>query len=155
MPISLMSHPRRKLSNSFPPCPASSPGLCARSCIPPACASGKCAACAMRILTEKTCVSIFPIPKPGRTAMPLCPGMPWIFLHSIGFNAAGLQDGFFQAPRKVPLTNRSIPIIFPGISINMRNGLAGPKGSPATPSGMPSVHIYMRMELTCLPSRHF
>ena len=58
----------------------------------------------------------------------------WIFLHSIGFNAAGLQDGFFQAPGKVPLTNRSIPIIFPGISINMRNGLTGPKGSPATPS---------------------
>ena len=39
--------------NSFPPCPASSPGPCAHSCIPPACVSGKCAACAMRILTEK------------------------------------------------------------------------------------------------------
>ena len=155
MLISLMSHPRRKLSNSFPPCPTSSLRLCARSCIPPACASGKCAACAMRILTEKTCVSIFPIPKPGRTAMPLCPGMPWICLHSIGFNAADLQNGFFQAPRNVSLTNRSIPIISPGISINMRNGLGGRKGSPVTPSGTPSEHICMRMESICLPSRRF
>ena len=144
-----------KLSNSFPPCPASSPGPCAHSCIPPACVSGKCAACAMRILTEKTCASISPIPKPGRTAMPLCPGMPWTCSHSIGFNAAGLQAGFSQAPRNVSLTDRSIPIIFPGISISMRNGLAGPQGSPATPSGTPSVHICMRMALTCLLSRHF
>ena len=54
------------------------------------------------------------------------------------FNAADLQNGFFQAPRNVSLTNRSIPIISPGISINMRNGLGGRKGSPVTPSGTPS-----------------
>ena len=93
--------------------------------------------------------------KAGRTAMPLCPGMPWICLHSIGFNAADLQNGFFQAPRNVSLTNRSIPIISPGISINMRNGLGGRKGSPVTPSGTPSEHICMRMESICLPSRRF
>ena len=27
-------------------------------------------------IDRKTCASIFPIPKHGRTAMPLCPGMP-------------------------------------------------------------------------------
>ena len=54
----------------------------------------------MRILTEKTCASISPIPKPGRTAMPLCPGMPWTCSHSIGFNAAGLQAGFSQGSQK-------------------------------------------------------
>ena len=106
-------------------------------------------------IDRKTCASISPIPKPGRNAMPLCPGMPWTCSHSIGFNAAGLQAGFSQAPRNVSLTDRSIPIIFPGISISMRNGLAGPQGSPATPSGTPSVHICMRMALTCLLSRHF
>lgn len=71
------------------------------------------------------------------------------------FNAAGLQAGFSQALRNVSLIDRLIPIIFPGISISMRNGLAGPQGSPATPSGTPSVHICMRMALTCLLSRHF